>query len=153
MTVSPSKALVAGLMVAVLSGCNEPVTTTDNQATSIYINGQIVSVDDNVGTVEAIAVKVRTMSTYERYHGERLVPMNTCITHIPLPTCSIIFSLRKHSCPLSPVACSVTRNALKQKAGINAPAPNHSKGILSVQERRVYACAFALNDTCRATDE
>ena len=57
MTVSPSKALVAGLMVAVLSGCNEPVTTTDNQATSIYTNGQIVSVDDNVGTVEAIAVK------------------------------------------------------------------------------------------------
>jgi hypothetical protein len=96
---------------------------------------------------------LRTMSTYERYHGERLVPMNTCITHIPLPTCSIIFSLRKHSCPLSPVACSVTRNALKQKAGIHAPAPNHSKGILSVQERRVYACAFALNDTCRATDE
>ena len=57
MTVSPSKALVAGLMVAVLSGCNEPVTTTNNQATSIYTNGQIVSVDDNIGTVEAIAVK------------------------------------------------------------------------------------------------
>ena len=76
MTVSPSKALVAGLMVAVLSGCNEPVTTTDNQATSIYINGQIVSVDDNVGTVEAIAVKdglivaLGCNSVIESYQGK-----------------------------------------------------------------------------------
>ena len=76
MTVSPSKALVAGLMVAVLSGCNEPVTTTDNQATSIYINGQIVSVDDNVGTVEAIAVKdglivaLGSNSVIESYQGK-----------------------------------------------------------------------------------
>ena len=133
-------------------GASEPFLWT-------YVNDDWYTVDDR--TVRYFEnheswidqTSLRTMSTYERYHGERLVPMNTCITHIPLPTCSIIFSLRKHSCPLSPVACSVTRNVLKQKAGIHAPAPNHSKGILSVQERRVYACAFALNDTCRATDE
>jgi predicted amidohydrolase YtcJ len=51
MTVSHLKALTAGLIVVVLSGCTDPV------ATSIYINGQIISVNASTGTVEAIAVK------------------------------------------------------------------------------------------------
>jgi len=70
MSVSYLKVLTAGLIIAVLSGCTEPV------ANSIYINGQIISVNDNIGTVEAIAVKdgniiaLGSNSDIRKYQGE-----------------------------------------------------------------------------------
>ena len=70
MTVSYLKILAAGLAAMVLSGCTEPVATT------VYINGQIISVNDNIGTVEAIAVKdgyivgLGSNSDIQRYQGE-----------------------------------------------------------------------------------
>ena len=50
-----ARTLAAFAIISLLAGCNDHAKT--DQATSIYSNGQVISVDDNVGTVEAIAVK------------------------------------------------------------------------------------------------
>jgi len=78
MTVSYLKALSAGLLAMGLIGCNEPAATphSNTEASIVYINGQIISVNDNMGTVEAIAVKdgriiaLGSNSDMPKYQGE-----------------------------------------------------------------------------------
>ncbi len=78
MTFSYMRVLTVGLVATILSGCTEPAATPETTAvaTSLYINGQVVSVDDSIGTVEAIAIKegrilaLGSNSDIEKYQGE-----------------------------------------------------------------------------------
>ncbi|MGB1402842.1 MAG: amidohydrolase, partial [Porticoccaceae bacterium] len=47
--------IIISLLVTGLLGCEK--SSSPPEAESIYINGQIITVDDNIGTVDAIAVK------------------------------------------------------------------------------------------------
>ena len=47
--------LVISLLITGLWGCKKPISTLE--ADSIYINGKIITVDDSLGTVTAIAIK------------------------------------------------------------------------------------------------
>ena len=84
MTVSYLKALSAGLLAMGLIGCNEPAATphSNTEASIVYINGQIISVNDNMGTVEAIAVKdgriiaLGSNSDMPKYQGENTQLIN-----------------------------------------------------------------------------
>ena len=55
MTTFYRRVLMAGLIASILMGCTQPNPTVE--ATSIYHNGQVVSVEGSIGTVEAIAIK------------------------------------------------------------------------------------------------
>jgi len=47
--------IIISLLVTGLLGCEK--SSSPPEAESIYINGQVITVDDNIGTVDAIAVK------------------------------------------------------------------------------------------------
>jgi predicted amidohydrolase YtcJ len=80
MTTSRLRVLIIGLTSIALAGCNKPEVTVE--ATGIYSNGQIVTVDDAVGTVEALAVKdgrilaLGSDRAMEQYRGENTKLIN-----------------------------------------------------------------------------
>jgi predicted amidohydrolase YtcJ len=56
--------LVISLLITGLLGCKKPISTLE--ADSIYFNGKIITVDDSLGTVAAIAIK-----------GERIIALGS----------------------------------------------------------------------------